>query len=219
LDGKLIVLIEHQSTVNENMPLRLLIYIGRIYERIIENRSIYRQRLVKRPKPEFIVLYNGEKEYPDKGVLRLSDAFIEVAAPDMLELTVDVYNVNLGHNHEILRKSKSLHDYAAFISKVRENRANGAELGEALREAILYCVDHEIMREFLESHGSEVTNLLFTEFNMDDAIKVWKEEGIEEGIEKGKLEDARNLIKEGIPLEVIARATGLSFDKLRSLTS
>jgi hypothetical protein len=210
LDGKLIVLIEHQSTINENMPLRLLIYIGRVYEKILENRNIYKQKLIKIPKPEFIVLYNGEKEYPDKSVLRLSAAFAEVDAPDMLELTVDVYNINPGHNAEILQRSKSLNDYASFISRVRENRANGATLDDALKEAIVYCINNGIMKEFLEANGSEVANLLFTEFNMDDAIEVWKEEGKEEA--------AVNFIKEGVPLEVIARATGLPLDKVLSLS-
>ncbi|MDR1571740.1 MAG: Rpn family recombination-promoting nuclease/putative transposase, partial [Clostridiales Family XIII bacterium] len=49
LDGKLIVLIEHQSTLNENMPLRLLLYIGRIYEKLLDGRNIYRQRLIRIP--------------------------------------------------------------------------------------------------------------------------------------------------------------------------
>ena len=31
IGDKLVVLIEHQASVNENMPLRALIYIGRIY--------------------------------------------------------------------------------------------------------------------------------------------------------------------------------------------
>jgi hypothetical protein len=214
---------EHQFTPNENMPLRMLLYVGRVYERLIESRSIYRQKLVKIPKPEFIVLYNGEKDCPDRSALSLSDAFLGEGggtAP-VLDLKVKVYNVNYGRNPEILRKSKSLSDYAAFISRVRGNRAGGAALGAALREAIRYCVDHGIMREYLEANGSEVENMLFTEFNMDEAIQVWKEEGreegIEEGIEKGKLEDALNLIKEGVPLEVIARATGLPYGKLADL--
>ena len=35
INGKLIVLVEHQSTVNENMPLRCLEYVTRIYEGIV----------------------------------------------------------------------------------------------------------------------------------------------------------------------------------------
>ncbi len=34
INGKLIILVEHQSTVNENMPLRCLEYVTRIYEGI-----------------------------------------------------------------------------------------------------------------------------------------------------------------------------------------
>jgi len=36
IGGKLVVLVEHQSTINANMALRLLMYIGRVYENIIE---------------------------------------------------------------------------------------------------------------------------------------------------------------------------------------
>ena len=35
INGKLIVLVEHQSTVNENMPFRCLEYVTRIYEGIV----------------------------------------------------------------------------------------------------------------------------------------------------------------------------------------
>ncbi|MDR1362806.1 MAG: Rpn family recombination-promoting nuclease/putative transposase, partial [Spirochaetaceae bacterium] len=35
---KQIVLIEHQSTINPNMALRLLMYIGRLYEKIMDSK-------------------------------------------------------------------------------------------------------------------------------------------------------------------------------------
>ena len=38
--GKVIVFGEHQSTVNENMPLRSLLYIGRAYERLVPPSSL-----------------------------------------------------------------------------------------------------------------------------------------------------------------------------------
>ncbi|MDR2571899.1 MAG: hypothetical protein LBD23_16595, partial [Oscillospiraceae bacterium] len=34
IGGKSVVLIEHQSTVSDNIPLRCLMYIGRLYEKI-----------------------------------------------------------------------------------------------------------------------------------------------------------------------------------------
>jgi len=36
INDQIIVLIEHQSTINNNIPVRMLMYIGRIYEKIIE---------------------------------------------------------------------------------------------------------------------------------------------------------------------------------------
>jgi hypothetical protein len=95
---KLVILLEHQSTINPNMALRLLIYIARIYEKIIDNRKIYSVRKIALPRPEFIVLYNGVEPYPDESVLRLSDAFEESGLPVLsaipaLELEVKVYKV------------------------------------------------------------------------------------------------------------------------------
>jgi hypothetical protein len=41
IGDRLVVLIEHQSTINNNMPLRLLMYITNVYERIIDRRKTY----------------------------------------------------------------------------------------------------------------------------------------------------------------------------------
>jgi len=64
IGGKLVILIEHQSTINPNMALRLLMYIARVYEKIIGDKNIYTSRPIPLPKPEFFVLYNGVSPYP-----------------------------------------------------------------------------------------------------------------------------------------------------------
>jgi hypothetical protein len=78
--GKLVVLTEHQSTVNPNMAIRLLMYVARIYEKIIAGRTIYSSKKRLIPRPEFIVLYNGADPYPDESILKLSDSFEDAAA-------------------------------------------------------------------------------------------------------------------------------------------
>jgi hypothetical protein len=199
--GRLIVLVEHQSTINENMPIRILMLIARIYEKILDSQNIYRKNRIIIPKPEFIVLYNGEEDYPDRSVLRLSDAFEKADIPDMLELSVTVYNINQGRNPEILKRSKSLNDYSTFIAQIRENQNNkGVSLQKSIEEAVLYCISHGIMKEFLENHSSEVINMLFTEFSLEDALKISKEEGKEEG--KNQVLD---LVKQGYNAEEIER--------------
>ena len=60
------------------------------------------------------------------------------------------------------------------------------------------------MTEFLETHGSEVSNLLLEEWNMDEALKGAREEGRVEA--KQELIRALNGV---LTLEVIAEKFGL----------
>jgi hypothetical protein len=126
LDGRLIVLAEHQSTLNLNIPLRLLIYVGREYEKLTDSRDIYRHRLIKIPKPDFILLYNGTETCPDEFELNLSDAFMEAPeVPDLLNLKVKGYNINDGHSPKLLQRSRSMGDYAKFMARTRPSPAGG----------------------------------------------------------------------------------------------
>jgi hypothetical protein len=152
---------EHQSTVNENLPLRFLEYTGRIYEKIIDRKKIYHTSLMKIPEPEFIVLYNGTDPYPDYSELRLSDAFMDIEglkpAKDRkipLELVVKVYNINHGHNREILERCATLGNYSVFVDKVREYQKAGLTLEESVKAAIKYCIDSNILRGFFETISS-----------------------------------------------------------------
>ena len=72
--GKLIVFGEHQSTINDNMPLRNLLYVGRAYEQLVPVEDRYKKKQVKLPKPEFYTFYNGEEAWAKEEVLKLSDA-------------------------------------------------------------------------------------------------------------------------------------------------
>jgi hypothetical protein len=174
----------------------------------LENENIYRSRPIKIPKPDFIVLYNGDAEYPDKAQLNLSDVFKEADIPNLLELTVQIYNINKGRNKDILQKSKSLSDYAAFVGQVKENRTKGLPLDESIKEAVNYCINNNIMKDYLKSQASEVRNMLLTEFNMNDAKRVWREEGREEGMEEGMEKGALfvlDLMRQGYSLEEIEK--------------
>ena len=71
VDNKIIVLAEHQATINPNMPLRCLEYISRLYETLFESKEKYSRKLLKIPTPEFYVFYNGQHAYPCKTILKL----------------------------------------------------------------------------------------------------------------------------------------------------
>jgi hypothetical protein len=227
IDGKLVILLEHQTGINHNMPVRFLLYIARIYEKIIHRENIYQRNQFKIPRPDFIVLYNGTEDCPEKDRLLLSDAFEGGNGEKrLLELEVKVYNINDGQNAEILAKSEALKDYSSFVSRVRENIAEREwDLGSAVEEAIAYCIRNKIMSEFLGKHGSEVRNMLFTEWDMDEALAVRFDEGIELGIEKGiekgreegREETAINALRKGLSVEDAAEISVLSIDRVKEL--
>jgi hypothetical protein len=237
LNRKLIVLIESQTTLSENFPLRFLMYIADLYERHLDSRDVYKRGLIKIPRPEFIVLYNGREKCEDMFVQRLSDAFEDVESPDILELSLRVYNINKGCNPEMLARSKALNDYATFLHMLDEVREGRGELETTVPKIVEYCIKNGIMADFLEEHGGEVISMLYTEWNLDDAVEVGREEARKEGIEigttrgrkegieigttRGRKEGltitAKNMKSEGLDLELISKITGLTQTEVAEL--
>ena len=108
VDNKIIVLAEHQSTINPNMPLRCLEYVSRLYETLFESKEKYSRKLLNIPTPEFYVFYNGEDSYPSDKILKLSDAFIERTTEINLELTVKIININRQNRHPVLENCRTM---------------------------------------------------------------------------------------------------------------
>ena len=221
IGGRLVVLIEHQSTINPNIALRLLMYIARIYEKIVEDNNTYSTKKILIPQPEFYVLYNGKASCPDEMTLKLSEMFknleplgLPKKSRPVLELEVKVLNINEGKNEAIVQRCSHLAHYSAFVGKVREFENKGNSLEKAVKKAVAYCRKHDIMKELLEQSSSEVFNMLMTEWNWDDAIKVWHKEGREEGIAERNVEIARKAISEGASFEFVKKITGLELETI-----
>jgi predicted transposase YdaD len=64
--------------------------------------------------------------------------------------------------------------------------------------AITWCIENNILRGFFETHGSEVVNMLMTEWKLEDALVVEREEGWEEGLEEGLEQGLEKGRKEGL---------------------
>ena len=186
IGGKVLVFGEHQSTVNENMPLRSLLYLGRAYEQIVPVKDRYRRKMVKIPKPEIYTFYNGKEKWEKEKILKLSDAFmVQDEEPDV-ELKVKVININLGEKHEILERCHVLKEYSIFIDTIRKYQ--DADVDESYRKAIEECIEKDILADYLRKKGSEVVNMLMSEYNYEQDIEVQREEAYEEGKKSGLVE-------------------------------
>ena len=116
VDGRL-SLFEHQSTFSPNLPVRGMMYFAKMYDRFIEENhlDIYGKALVKLPTPQYYVIYNGEEDQPDVMEPKLSDAFERPVVSGEFEWSAIMYNINSGHNRELLKKCKPLADYQQYF--------------------------------------------------------------------------------------------------------
>ena len=223
VDNKIIVLAEHQSTVNPNMPLRSLEYVTRLYEHIQNPRDRYSRTLKKIPVPAFYVFYNGRENIPAQKILRLSDSFIRQPETPTLELVVKLININYDKDSRIVKRCEPLGQYSLFVDAVRRHIAVDKEHG--FENAIKECIKNDILKEYLQRKSREVINMLIAEYDYDTDIAVQREESLMLGIQQGeargsrqaKLETAKNLLQFGLSVENIAKATGLSKAEVEAL--
>ena len=193
---RFIVLFEHQSTINPNMPARMLLYSAMLYRKMLSKESIYSKKLIPLPAPEFYVLYNDKEPWTDNSKLYLSSAFAE--NQHNLELVVTVRNIRYNKDNELLQKYKPLHDYSFFVYDVEKRVASGDSLANAIRSATDYCINHNIMRDYLSANYEEVFEMMSLKWNEKDAKKYWQKEAREEGHAAGLAEGHAQGLSQGL---------------------
>lgn len=200
--GATMNLYEQQSTWNENMPLRGLIYFAGLYQAYItQNRyDLYGSRRIPLPVPKYIVFYNGAGERQDRTVLKLSDAFVPRGKEEgpCLECEATILNINQGHNRELLEKCRRLGEYTEFVTKVRKYLKEGGSVETAVRQAMEECLREEILVDVLTRCKTEVLEVLLTEYNEEETREYLRREAIEEGLEQGLKQGLEQGLEQGI---------------------
>lgn len=202
--------------------VRFLIYLAEEYQKLVEQAeaSIYGTKQVILPAPQCIVFYNGEKAMPEEQILCLSDAFEKQKSRSDVELKVRMLNINYGNNLELMEKCRVLKEYAEFVEIARKYVKEGKERQEALNMAIGYCIEHDILSEFLKSYRAEVLGMLLEEFDVDKYERTIKAEGREEGreeileltrklMEQNRMDDLKRLAEDSAYREKLFREFGL----------
>ncbi len=226
VNGRLFVLIEHQSTPNENMPLRCLEYYVHLLYGIVPAKARYNETLLKIPTPEFYVFYNGNRKLKQnqerEHTMLLSDAFIEPQNEPMCEVKVKLANIGGegGKNLPVVKNCAIMKEYCEFMEIVARHRSElgtfppDDELIACYDKAISETISKGILVDYLSRKATEVKNMFFDEYDYDLDMEAKKEDGRKEKA----VEDARNLIKMnlGNP-EQIAQAVGLPIDQVLEL--
>ncbi|MDE7258673.1 MAG: hypothetical protein K2N77_05485, partial [Lachnospiraceae bacterium] len=136
----------------------------------IKDENLYSKSLVKIPAPRFVVFYNGTDLQPEQQVLRLSDAFAKKLEHPSLELNVVVYNINLGHNQELLNACRQLKEYAQYVAQVR-TYAKEMDFSKAVKQAVKHCIRSGILSDFLSKNRAEVIAVSIFEYDEEKHMK------------------------------------------------
>ncbi|MBD5520053.1 MAG: hypothetical protein HDR03_02305 [Lachnospiraceae bacterium] len=196
-----LMLYEHQSSVNPNMPFRDLIYVTKVLQTITKDENLYGQTLIKLPTPRFVVFYNGTNEQPKQQILRLSDAFQKKQEFPELELCVTVYNINWGNNQALMDACHTLKEYAQYVEQVRIY-AKELPFNEAVEKAVDYCIKNGILSDFLSKNRAEAIEVSIFEYDEEKHMKSEREwaynNGRNDGLAEGRTEGEKLGIERGM---------------------
>ena len=187
---------EQQSTYNPNIPLRELMYVSKLYGKYVHEKglNIYGSQRIKIPVPKLVVFYNGVTDKKDE-ILNLYELFDneEKAAEADISVSVRMININYGENNEILNNCKPLMEYSHFVSMIRKNLET-MDVETAVDAAVDGVPkDYEIW-SLLVMNREEVKDMLLTEYNEEETMKLFYEDGKAEG----RINTLRDLVKDGI---------------------
>lgn len=182
-----LALYEQQSTVNPNLPLRFLMYITDIYSAYTKDMNIYGSKKVQIPLPSFVIFYNGVKSQPDRTEFLLSELFHPTTDQPALELKAVMLNINKGHNQELMNACHTLRDYSEYVARIRTYSAE-MPLTDAVEKAITECIHENILRDFLLKNRAEAKAMSIYEYDEEKTLRMFREEGYEDGERNGKIQ-------------------------------
>ena len=192
----------------------------------MNRKNPYSSAVIPLPIPKLVVLYNGLADVPDETLMRLSDAFktqirenlisakenvdtvseeelekevdaiLKKASPD-IEVTVRMININYGRSKNILSACRSLNEYAWLVAQIRSNMNAGMEIDKAADKALDDMPDDYELKEQLMAHRAEVVGMWINEYNEEETMQMFKEEGIKIGEQRGRREGRQEGRREG----------------------
>ena len=212
------ILMEFQSNPEKWMALRILNYIVQFYQSL--------EKKDKLPAVFPVVLYNGNREWDAKTEIAqcIENKWVpEKYIPKMSYYLIDISKI---HNH----LSDALVCSVVYAEQHSEDnkRENYLEKLEYLAKKI---VPAELKQAFADWFTLISTGTM-PDANIEQIKNSLKEkegnmlatfgeriynEGIEEGIEKGRIEVAKNMLASGLGIEQVARCTGFSLEVVKRL--
>lgn len=222
------LLIEFQSKVDKYMALRFGSYIFDFYKWLSKRKDIN-----DLPAVFPILIYNGDERWTAKD--NIKDLIIGSIPPEYIP-NFSYYKII---ENEIPRdKLLRIHNALSMVFYVENSSVE--DVVESINE--IYEILKDELPELIKEFSTWLTNLFVTSGydmgNLEDEIDNLKDpmevrtmfsatlekykekcklEGMREGRLEGKIEDAKEMLRLGIAINIIAQVTGLSYEFIEEL--
>ena len=212
IGGRLVILVESQSTWTLNIIIRALMYLIQTYHDFFKRtkQNLYGSKKVDMPKPELYVIFTGEKPKNPPDIISLSKDFF-----DGEKISVDAEVKVLYQEDE----SNIIGQYIIFCKVYNEQRKKYGQTKKAVTEIIRICKNRNVLKEYLESKEQEVVDIMMTLFDDEQVLEAYAKDIDDNATHREARETAKRMIKKGkMTLEEIADyVPSLPFEELREL--
>ncbi|MGM9580320.1 MAG: hypothetical protein ACI3U2_03685 [Anaerovibrio sp.] len=93
---------------------------------------------------------------------------------------------------------KPLREYSTFSNQYKLLRKQGLTIDEAVRDTIRYCIDKNVMKDYLQHNESEVIDMFGFEWDEKEEREALLEAGEARGETRGRVNSARDLLTKGV---------------------
>lgn len=239
-DEDIFFLIEHQSTIDYNMPYRILNYCVEIIQEWVKEKN--KKKIEKYPVVVPIVIYTGKEKWKVPQNYKEQQVRITTYEKYRINLFYNIVDINRYNNEELLHhgtilsyamiieKSKNKEDLLKNIRVIIENEKDKIKLKSLeniilclLEEILIYSEKDEIIEKIDQKVGESDMETLVARI-LDEEKKIRK--GIEKrGEKKGEKNATKKLIinfskkmlEIGQDEKIIKKVTGIKDEELEKI--
>lgn len=209
--GRLVILVESQSTWTLNIIIRALMYLIQTYHDFFKRtkQNLYGSKKVNMPKPELYVIFTGEKPKNPPDMISLAKDFF-----DGEKIAIDVEVKVLYQEDE----NNIIGQYIIFCKVYNEQRKKYGQTKKAVTETIGICKDRNVLKEYLENKEQEVVDIMMTLFDDEQVLEAYAKDIDDNATLREAKNTAKRMIMDKEPLEKVARyVPTLSMDELKKI--
>ena len=221
VNGKLMILVEAQSTWSKNIVIRLLMYLMESYNNYFTRiqANLYGSSKIAVPMPELYVIYTGQRNQGRPAYLSFRETFFPKK-----KCALDV-KIKVLYGNKKQATGNIIEQYVAFSQIWDDQIKQYGKTEEAVRETIRICLERGILVDYLTERKVEIMDIMTSLFDQDEVTRrviveherKAERKGKKEGEKQEKLKIAKSMKAMNISAENIAKCTGLTLEQIEKL--